>query len=232
MKYVLCVVSIFTFFVSIPFASAQNKVVVIPLNSSRNVTTCTASDEVLSAGNQCWKDRNLGATQVATSRMDPHAYGDLYQWGRLGDGHQNRTSLTTETLSSNDVPGDNRFITTDSSPYDWRTPQNDNLWQGLGGVNNPCPQGFRLPTAEEWETEMASWGSNDYTGAYNSPLKLVPAGYRISGSGELSGAGSVGLYWSATVYSSGSRLLVYDSSEAVIYQNHRAYGFSVRCLKD
>ncbi|VVM21411.1 hypothetical protein BSPWISOXPB_2895 [uncultured Gammaproteobacteria bacterium] len=28
-----------------------------------------------------WLDRNLGATQAATSRTDSASYGDLYQWG-------------------------------------------------------------------------------------------------------------------------------------------------------
>jgi hypothetical protein len=30
-----------------------------------------------------WMDRNLGATQVATSSTDAAAYGDLYQWCRI-----------------------------------------------------------------------------------------------------------------------------------------------------
>jgi hypothetical protein len=49
-----------------------------------------------------WMDRNLGATQVATSSTDAAAYGDLYQWGRGNDGHQCRTSSTTTELSATD----------------------------------------------------------------------------------------------------------------------------------
>ncbi len=46
-----------------------------------------------------WMDRNLGATQAATSSTDVDAYGDLYQWGR-SDGHQCRTAASlTSTLS-------------------------------------------------------------------------------------------------------------------------------------
>ena len=37
-----------------------------------------------------WMDRNLGATQVATSSIDEAGYGDLYQWGRRKDGHQRK----------------------------------------------------------------------------------------------------------------------------------------------
>jgi hypothetical protein len=42
-----------------------------------------------------WMDRNLGANQAATSKTDAAARGDYYQWGRLADGHQCRTSPTT-----------------------------------------------------------------------------------------------------------------------------------------
>jgi len=45
-----------------------------------------------------WMNRNLGASQVATSSTDANTYGDLYQWGRAADGHQLRTSGTTSTL--------------------------------------------------------------------------------------------------------------------------------------
>jgi hypothetical protein len=47
-----------------------------------------------------WLDRNLGATQVATSFDDSAAYGDLYQWGRAKDGHEDRTrNSTSATLT-------------------------------------------------------------------------------------------------------------------------------------
>lgn len=48
-----------------------------------------------------WMDRNLGASRVATSSTDEAAYGDLYQWGRFGDGHQCRKSDTTSTKVEN-----------------------------------------------------------------------------------------------------------------------------------
>lgn len=95
-------------------------------------------------------DRNLGATQVATSITDAASYGDLYQWGRGADGHQIRTSATTTSLSSADAPGNGNFIKA-GPPYDWRNPQKDILWQGVNGVNNPCPSGHQLPTDTEWD---------------------------------------------------------------------------------
>jgi uncharacterized protein (TIGR02145 family) len=177
-------------------------------------------------------DRNLGATQVAASSTDANAYGDLYQWGRAADGHQSRTSGTTSTLSSSDTPGHGDFITTAGSPYDWRSPQNDNLWQGVNGTNNPCPSGYRLPTEAEWEAERTSWSSNNAAGAFDSPLKLPLAGYRGFSSGSLNGVGSYGRYWSSTVDASNSQRLYFDSSNAGMLSYSRAYGYSVRCLKD
>lgn len=213
-------------------ASAANTVVVIPL-SKTTITTCTAPDEVQSAG-YCWKDRNLGASRVAMIQGDTYAYGALYQWGRLGDGHQNRTSLTTTYLSNSDVPGHNNFIKVlTTPPYDWRTPQNNNLWQGLSGDNNPCPQGFRLPTETELEAEIASWGVNDNAvGALASPLHLVLAGYRSRGSGSINFVGVEGRYWSSTIDSSDSRKLHFTSNGAIMTSGTRAFGYSVRCLKD
>lgn len=187
---------------------------------------------VVSAG-QVWVDRNLGASRVAQSMTDTEAYGDLYQWGRLADGHQNRTSLTTSVQSKTDVPGHDSFIAPVADLlYDWRNPQNDNLWQGGSGVNNPCPAGFRLPTETEWETERASWSSYDSAGAFASPLKLPLAGNRLCNIGTLERAGSDGYYWSSTVSDSNSRYLYFQSGNANIYSANRAYGFSVRCIKD
>ena len=90
-----------------------------------------------------WMDRNLGASQIATSSTDANSYGDLYQWGRGSDGHQCRTSATTATLSSTDVPGNANFILASNSPYDWRSPQNTSLWQG--GKRSKQPMSKRLP---------------------------------------------------------------------------------------
>jgi len=179
-----------------------------------------------------WMDRNLGASQVATSSTDANAYGDLYQWGRRSDGHQCRTSTTTSTLSSSDQPVNGSFILAPSSPNDWRSPQNTNLWQGVNGVNNPCPSGYRLPTETELSAERTSWSSNNAAGAFASPLKLPMAGHRNGSNGSLNNVGTFGRCWSSTVSSTGSRLLFFGSSAANMDTYLRARGVSVRCLKD
>jgi len=181
-----------------------------------------------------WMDRNLGATRAATSSTDVESYGDLYQWGRRADGHQIRTSLTTPTLSSSDQPGSGNFIISpiSSAPYDWRSPQNTNLWQGVAGVNNPCPTGYRIPTEAEWEAERLSWSANSSLGALASPLKFPVAGARSSSDGSLSTVGNAGYFYSSTVSGTNSRSLSFGSSTAGLYPSIRADGYSVRCIKN
>ena len=198
---------------------------------------------VLSQG-RWWLDRNLGAEQVATAYNDYLGYGDLFQWGRLDDGHQSITWTdathgtpdygSTTDLSTTDVPGHNLFIKKSDSPYDWRNPKNDDLWQGVNGVNNPSPAGWRIPTETEWETERLGWSSNNRSGAYNSPLKLVVNGYRFYSNGLISEMGINGYYWSSTRIppSTNARTLTFYSDNAAMSSYGRAAGFSVRCTKN
>lgn len=197
--------------------------------------TGTAVVEVYNpATGRTWMDRNMGASRVALTSTDSQAYGDLYQWGRLTDGHQIRNSGTTSNLSYNDVPGHSNYIVTAlfDPPNDWRSPQNNNLWQGTNGINNPCPEGFRLPTEAEWNTEIQSWSSIDAAGAFSSVLKLPVTGYRNRTDGSLRNVGFRGYYWSSTANDTGSMSLRITDDNANLSSNWRAYGDSVRCIKD
>ncbi len=159
-----------------------------------------------------WMDRNLGASQVATSATDTAAYGDYYQWGRA----------TTE------------FTIVTTSPYDWSIPQNDSLWQGVNGINNPCPIGFRIPTFAELWDEWASWSTNNTAGAFGSPLKLPSAGHRYGGDGLLHFVGSMGGYWTTRVAGLHIMILSFSNNNATsgFMFSDRADGHSVRCIKD
>ena len=181
-----------------------------------------------------WLDRNLGATRAATASDDTQAYGDYYQWGRLTDGHEKIGSLTTSTLATSDVPNnDGKYILALDSPFDWRNPQNNNLWQGADGINNPAPPGWRIPTEAEWEIERASWDTNNMAGAFGSTLKLPAGGRRRSlNNGSYYNMGSFGYFWSSTVAGSLARLQHFYSSSASMLDNNRANGASVRCVRD
>ena len=194
--------------------------------------TISYANTVVSTTGKIWMDRNLGASQVATISTDAASYGDLYQWGRGTDGHQIRTSATTASFSSTNQPANGNFIF-ETTNGDWRSPKNDNLWQGVSGVNNPCPTGYRIPTETEWNAEISSWtGGNNATGALASPLKLPLAGNRYRKDGSLESVGTTGWYWSSTVTTANSRGLSFTSQSASMENGARANGYSVRCTKD
>jgi uncharacterized protein (TIGR02145 family) len=198
-----------------------------------------------------WMDRNLGATQVATSSTDADSYGDLYQWGRFSDGHQCRnstnydgTSTRPSTITSTGS-WDGKFITIPgTNRNDWVTTQTDNAWNTgtedlpVKTATDPCPSGYRLPTETELNNERLSWvqapitSTNTSIGAFASPLKLPMSGYRVYSDGLLYFVGTSGRYWSSTVNSTSSHTLYFDSSDARIGSSSRANGLAVRCIKD
>ena len=201
-----------------------------------------------------WLNNNLGAhyadvhhanfnpTQQATAFNDHLAYGSLYQWGRLTDGHELITwtgasagtavNGTTSTNATTDTPANALFITESGSPYDWRVPQNNNLWQGVSGTNNPCPVGYRLPTEAEQNQLVTDASITNTSNAASSNLAFSAAGYRNNSTGAISNAGSYGDYWSSTVSGTNARTRLFGSSITNVSGDLRARGFSVRCIKD
>ena len=204
------------------------------------VAEFTYKEVISTATKRIWLDRNLGATQVATSSTDADSYGDLYQWGRNTDGHQIRGSSIVGGPVGSGSEGSN-FIT---SGGDWlsSSSQDDTRWKGSAkGTHDPCPSGFRVPTETELEAERNNggtgfWGTDreqdNAAGAFASVLKLPLAGYRNHSNGTLNGVGSNGNYWSSTVSGTNASYLDFYSSTANMFANYRAFGFSVRCIKE
>ncbi len=138
---------------------------------------------VLGADGKTWLNNNLGANYAnttngafnpaaqASASNDANAYGSLFQWGRGADGHEFRNSGNTAGPIATPWTSTN-FITNSNAPFDWRTPKDDNLWQGVSGTNNPCPIGYRLPTETELNNQLLSWSASTDAGALASPLKF------------------------------------------------------------
>jgi len=185
-----------------------------------------------------------------------NVYGDLYQWGRRPDNHQLRNSPTVSgpLMSGNfdattgQPSGSNvgKFVTVSN---DWRYPDNNGLWSFPKTSNDPCPPGWRVPTAAEWSSIITSntWTQNTTgtPGAKVSPdggatytLFLPAAGRRIGSSAANTQAGTDAYYWSVSqgnsVY---SQYFYFERSNlgTMLVNNtngSRGYGMSVRCVAE
>lgn len=202
-----------------------------------------------------WMDRNLGASQAATSFDDYKAYGDLFQWGRAADGHQLITwgassgegagspvNGTTTTQSTTDSPGHSLFIyysasASNPTTVNWREPQNDNLWKSPNYSNNPCPSGWHIPTSDEWVAENVSLIADAF-----GQLKITAAGDRRPDNGQINNGPTVGwagYYWSSTTstanvkFANSYQFFPPDVEDDVLNQYaRRMAGYSCRCIKD
>ena len=198
--------------------------------------------EITAPSGRIWMDRNLGASRTALSATDVEAYGCLYQWGRGNDGHASITwtgstsgtavNGATLIVSTTDNPGNALFI--DHPLGDWRSTENNDLWQGVDGINNPCPSGFRIPTITELET--------DITDGLVQPsmlfMKLTLSGNRYGngdGSTTVFAQGDRGTgYYSSSTPSSGGYMNYRQAAKtfAISSSAGRADAYTVRCIKD
>jgi hypothetical protein len=204
-----------------------------------------------------WMTYNLGATALANvsqPRGDTASYGYLYQWGRRSDGHQIILPLSnpgydpngvatsgtafsspvTTTLASSYTNTTSSYI---SNGADWLTvaARNNNLWQGINGLNNPCPVGFRVPSETEFTKESANFSSSNAAGALNSFLMLPSAGLRSTAGVLANGPTSyfnydVGRYWTSTVSGTNTRYFGFNSTQLQGAAPQRSFGYSVRCI--
>ena len=157
-----------------------------------------------------------------TFASQPNKAGMFYQWNRnIG------WSSTDPLVNSNG-----------GTTWDDSTPTG-NSWEP---ENDPCPNGWRLPTHAEQESLINSgsfWGELDgvsgrYYGYYGSSsdqrVFFPAAGFRDLYDGNLFNVGIYGYYWSGTTTNAGAHYFQFSSIGNTMYSHDRRMGFSVRCV--
>ncbi|MCX6307202.1 MAG: hypothetical protein NT040_19730 [Bacteroidetes bacterium] len=165
---------------------------------------------------KCWITRNLGASQQATEVSDGTEASAGWYW-------QFNRKQGFQYISSR-IPN-STWINSISESLNWTT------------VSDPCAielgTGWRIPTLTEWTNVIAGGSWTNWNGPYISPLKLHAAGCLSYGDGSLLNRGSVGYYWSGLQGDATfGWYLSFSSGYNTMGSNQKAYGFSIRCLRD
>jgi uncharacterized protein (TIGR02145 family) len=222
-------------------------------NNSNTTTHMMLYQPVVAEDGNVWLNNNLGAhysninhssfnfTSQATSETDYKAYGSLFQWGRKPDGHElitftsssAGTAVNDTTTTIANAPTHTKFIiNTTTSPFDWRTTQDSTLWANVGSANNPCPDGFRVPTEAELTTLISNASITNSSTAASSKLKFTVSGWRHGPTGQIILWASQGYYWTSSTVISNARYLVLSNSSEWFYNANRPYGYAMRCIKN
>jgi uncharacterized protein (TIGR02145 family) len=128
-------------------------------------------------------------------------------------------------------------------------------WYAVVDNNGLCPQGWHVPSDDEWyvltdylggsqiaggkmkEVGITNWNSPNTESTNLSLFTGLPGGYR-NYNGNYYYIGDSGFWWSSTEYASeyeGRAWLRYLSNAngvAIRYNDYKAFGISVRCLRD
>ena len=165
---------------------------------------------------KCWITKNLGASQQAATVSDATEPSAGWYWQfNHKQGYKHDGSVATPAWTINII----------SESSDWIT------------ANDPCTielgPGWRIPTSTEWEN-VDAWGNwTNWNGPFSSALKLHAAGNIVNSDGSMSGRGSYGYYWSSTpVNADYAWRLYFSSSLSYMFSNVKAFGFSLRCLRN
>jgi hypothetical protein len=208
-----------------------------PITSLKDETTII-HDVVVPFTGSTWMDRNLGAAKASEHPLftDPETLGDLYQWGRGKDGHENRenTAVSTTQVTGSIANNGGLFIIYNlprgSTSLSWTSFLDNNLWED--GINDPCPTGYRVPTRLDWATIRVN---EEY-----EELHLPSNGFRDGRTGEVNAfttsSHRAGYYWSSTKSSINPHIRsdyfrVFDGDDS-LSQTTQSDGMGIRCIKE
>lgn len=182
---------------------------------TKTVTYGTVSTN-LSGSTKCWITQNLGATNQGSSATDATDASAGWYW----QFNRKRGYMVG--------PSPAWTITAINENSDWLAAQDPCLIEL--GTN------WRIPTNTEWvnaDANGVTGGWDNYTETFNDVLKLHASGYLTPAAGVLTYRGSYGDYWSSTQSSNTDGFYFGMLSTVSTTSNlTKAYGFSLRCIKD
>ena len=190
--------------------------------------------------------------------------GNTYNVVTIGDQVWMKENLkVTKYKDATDIPlvtdGDTWFQTDDPG-YSWYENDEATYAETYGAMYNwytvstgkLCPEGWHVPTDEEWttltdylggegvaggklkEAGTSHWESPNTDATNETGFTALPGGYRSNG-GQFYALESQGNWWTSSeddnVYVWGRRM---DHSDAIVDRGHsnKNFGKSVRCIKD
>jgi len=199
-----------------------------PCDPTDPTSDCYEPDPLVDAGVVIngikWATRNVD--MPGTFAATPESSGMFYQWNRkIG------WSSSDPMVSSN---GDTEWDATNPEGTEWTK------------SNDPCPQGWRVPTHDEQLTLLAEddveheWTSQNsingrlFTDKVSSKKLFLPAaGLRYGIDSALDGVGTYGGYWSSTQRDEFfAYYLHFYSGSADWGGAYRSYGLAVRCVTE
>ncbi|WP_234572063.1 fibrobacter succinogenes major paralogous domain-containing protein [Rhodohalobacter sp. 614A] len=172
-------------------------------------------------GDKVWLAVNLGASTEPSTSVDdnPGAAGWFFQFNSKQGYYHNGTTLTPQwkIISINE----------------------DTNWEP---ANDPCTLllglGWRIPTVVELRAfreapvSQGGMGEGNRTSAFNSTLNLHTAGRLQSLNGHLIDRGIRGNYWASDQFSNSSGEVLGFAEASSTFAGNKAFGRSVRCIKD
>lgn len=202
--------------------------------NSEEATTVTDIDgnvyQTVKIGDQWWMAENLKVTHYRNGDPIPHVT-DSTAWPNL---------ITGAYCNYDNVEN---HVSTYGRLYNW---------YAASDSRNIAPEGWHVPTDEEWQALVDTLGRNSVaggklkeadtflwagpnTGATNeSGFSALPAGYRRS-NGEFQNIDRIASFWSSHANESilaWHRTLSYRRQDIRRVYYDEQYGFSVRCIKD
>lgn len=141
-------------------------------------------------GYTLWADTNVDSS-VSNEYESSNYPGNLFQWGRK-DGMYLAEVVSGPFNLENGEPDPNKYYS--KYGFDWCTPSYDQMWNTNTGddkeINptksetDPCPNGWRVPTATEFNNLFGNYISNvDYQEFWDdsNPGYFIQQGYEFSG---------------------------------------------------